>query len=474
MSLLRFDRAAVIAMTVACALFMENLDGTVIATALPQIAVSFGVNPVQLSLAITSYLLSVAIFIPASGWAADRFGARTIFRAAIAVFMAGSICCGLSQNLAELTASRILQGMGGAMMVPVGRLVLLRSVAKSELVRTMSYLTVPAMLGPVLGPPVGGFIATYASWPWIFFLNIPIGVLGLVLVSALIANDKAPETPPLDLAGFALSGLALAGLMMGLETIGREGVPQGATLALIATGLAAGLLYIRHAGRCPHPILDLLMFRIPTFAVAVGAGWLFRTGVGAIPFLLPLMLQLGFGLTPFASGLLTFMSAVGAMTMKFTARPILRRFGFRRVLVGNAVISAAFLLSYAAFRPGTPHLVILALLLTGGFFRSLQFTGINTLAFADVPPPRMSRATSLTSTVQQLSQVTGVATGALLLHLTLAWRGSGALAASDFWPAFVAVAALPAISALFFARLPRDAGAELSGHGAVKQQAGSA
>ena len=463
MSLLRFDRAAVIAMTVACALFMENLDGTVIATALPQIAVSFGVNPVHLSLAITSYLLSVAIFIPASGWAADRFGARTIFRAAIAVFMAGSICCGLSQNLAELTASRILQGMGGAMMVPVGRLVLLRSVAKSELVRTMSYLTVPAMLGPVLGPPVGGFIATYASWPWIFFLNIPIGVLGLVLVSALIANDKAPETPPLDLAGFALSGLALAGLMMGLETIGREGVPQEVTLALIAVGLVAGLLYIRHAGRCPHPILDLLMFRIPTFAVAVGAGWLFRTGVGAIPFLLPLMLQLGFGLTPFASGLLTFMSAVGAMTMKFTARPILRRFGFRRVLVGNAVISAAFLLSYAAFRPGTPHLVILALLLTGGFFRSLQFTALNGLAYADIDQPQMSRATTMSTMGQRLAQSIGIGLAALMIHLFQSQAQTRHVTAAVIDPAFLIIGGVALVSALFFVTLPADAGAELHG-----------
>jgi EmrB/QacA subfamily drug resistance transporter len=464
MPLLHFDRAAIIAMTVACALFMENLDGTVIATALPQIAVSFGVNPVHLSLAITSYLLSVAIFIPASGWMADRFGARTIFRAAIAVFMLGSICCGLSRSLPELTAARIVQGMGGAMMVPVGRLVLLRSVAKAELVRTMSYLTVPAMLGPVLGPPVGGFIVTYASWPWIFFLNVPIGVLGLVLVSILITDYKEPNTPPLDVAGFALSSVALAGLMAGLETVGREGVPTWVTLAFIAMGLASAFFYMRHAARHPHPIIDLLMFRIPTFGIAVGAGWLFRTGIGAIPFLLPLMLQLGFGLSAFASGLMTFMSAVGAMTMKFTARPILRRFGFRTVLTGNAVISALFLLSYAAFRPSTPHTIILALLLAGGFFRSLQFTGVNTLAFADVPPPRMSRATSITSTVQQLSQVTGVATGALLLHLTLFWRGAGALAADDFWPAFVMVAGVTAVSAAFFARLEKEAGSEISGH----------
>src|SRR6266436_609387 len=228
MGIVKLERSAVIALTVACALFMENLDGTVIATALPQIAESFAVSPVHLSLAITSYLLSVAIFIPASGWMADRFGSRTIFRAAIAVFMLGSILCGLSSSIAELTGARIVQGVGGAMMVPIGRLVLLRNVTKADMVRAMSYLTVPAMLGPVLGPPVGGFIVTYASWRWIFYLNVPIGILGLVLVTWLIEDYKEPQTPPLDIAGFLLSGTALAGLMLGFETIGREGVPPSA------------------------------------------------------------------------------------------------------------------------------------------------------------------------------------------------------------------------------------------------------
>src|SRR5258706_257989 len=336
MAILKLERSAIIALTVACALFMENLDGTVIATALPQIAESFAVSPVQLSLAITSYLLSVAIFIPASGWMADRFGARTVFRAAIAIFMLGSILCGLSGSIVELTGARILQGIGGAMMVPIGRLVLLRNVTKAELVRAMSYLTVPALLGPVLGPPVGGFIVTYASWPWIFFLNVPIGILGLVLVSILIENYKEPETPPFDLAGFTLTAIGLVGTMSGFEAIGRGGLPLDAALALAAIGLAALIFYVRHASRHPNPILVLL--------------------------------------------------------------------------------------------------------LAGGFFRSLQFTSTNTLAFADVPPTRISRATSMTSTAQQLSISMGVALGATLLHLTLLWRGTSELTATDFWPAFVAIA----------------------------------
>jgi EmrB/QacA subfamily drug resistance transporter len=435
----------------------------VIATALPQIAGSFGVSPVHLSLAITSYLLSVAIFIPASGWVADRFGARTIFRAAIAIFMLGSILCGLSSSIAELTCARILQGVGGAMMVPIGRLVLLRNVTKADMVRAMSYLTVPAMLGPVLGPPVGGFIVTYASWRWIFFLNVPIGILGLVLVSILIENYKEPETPPFDLVGFVLSAVALVGTMSGFEAIGRGGVPLAFALVLVVVGLLAVVLYLRHASRHDNPILDLLLFRVPSFAIAVGGGSLFRIGIGALPFLLPLLLQLGFGMSAFASGMLTFASAVGALAMKFTARPILRRYGFRKVMIANALISAAFLLSYATFRPGMPSTVILVLLLAGGFFRSLQFTSTNTLAFADVPPTRISRATSMTSTAQQLSVSIGVALGATLLNLTLLWRGTSELTSTDFWPAFVTIALISGASVFVYARLAPDAGAEISG-----------
>ncbi|MCC6470976.1 MAG: MFS transporter [Alphaproteobacteria bacterium] len=451
---------------VACALFMENLDGTVISTALPQIARSLDVSPIRLSLAITSYLLSLAIFIPVSGWLADRFGARTIFRSAIVVFTLGSILCGVSTSLVELTASRFLQGVGGAMMVPVGRLVMVRSVNKAELVRAMAYLTAPALLGPVLGPPVGGFLVTYASWRWIFFLNVPIGLIGIVLVSIFIENRKEPDTPPLDRVGFALSGLALAGIMIGCETIGREGVPLPIAAGLLATGFVLGAFYLWHASVREFPILDLRLFRVPTFAIAVGGGMPFRIGVGALPFLLPLMLQVGFGMTAFASGLLTFTAAMGAMFMKLTARPILHRLGFRPVLAANAVLCGAFFVSYGMFQATTPAAVIVALLLAGGFFRSLQFTAINALTFADLDSSRMSRATSLSSTVQQVSLSIGVAVGAGLLHATLAWRAGGAetgLVAADFWPAFVGIGALTAASAFAFACLKPDAGAEVAG-----------
>jgi EmrB/QacA subfamily drug resistance transporter len=450
---------------VACGLFMENLDGTVLATALPQIARELDVSPIRLSLAITSYLLSLAIFIPVSGWLADRFGARTVFRSAVFVFTAASVLCGISNSLAELTAARFLQGVGGAMMVPVGRLVVVRSVDKVELVRAMAYLSIPALLGPVLGPPVGGFIVTYASWRWIFFLNVPIGLVGIVLVSLYLENHKEADTPPLDRAGFLLSALALVGIMVGCETLGREGVPMPLAVALLAGGAALAGLYFWHAGVREFPILDLRLFRVPSFAIAVGGGMPFRIGVGALPFLLPLLLQVGFGMTAFASGLLTFTAAVGALSMKLTARPILGLLGFRRVLTANAVLCGAFFVCYGMFQATTPAWLIVVLLLAGGFFRSLQFTAINALTFADLESQRMSRATSLSATVQQVSLSMGVAVGAGLLHASVALRdgGDGTPVAGDFWPAFAGIGVITAASALIFARLAPDAGAEVAG-----------
>ncbi len=461
-------RTAVVPLVVACALFMENLDSTVIATALPVIAQSLDENPLHLNLAITSYLLSLAIFIPISGWMADRFGARTVFRAAILVFMLGSIACGLANSLPELVAARILQGIGGSMMTPVGRLILLRSIPKAGLVQAMSYLTVPALIGPVIGPPLGGFIVTYADWRWIFFINIPIGIVGIIAVTLLIDNVREEAVPPLDLRGFVLIGLGLAGLIFGFETVGREIVPLNVTLGLLVGGALCSLLYVWHSLRARSPIIDLGLLRLPTFRAAVLGGLLFRMGLGALPFMLPLMLQIGFGLSALQSGLLTFASAAGALTMKMTAGPIIRAFGFRPVLIGNAVISGFFLMGYALFRPDTPHAVIFLALLAGGFFRSLQFTAINTLSYADVPSPRMSKATSFAAMMQQLSLSIGVAIGAMLLHLTLAARGGTAVQAQDFVPAFLTIGALCVASLVFFLPLARDAGAEVSGHRAAQ------
>lgn len=462
--MLRPPRQFLIPMIVACALFMENLDSTIISTALPTIARAMAEDPVRLNLAITAYLLSVAVFIPASGWFADRFGARTVFRTAIVVFTLGSICCGISHSLLELVAARILQGMGGAMMVPVGRLVMMRAVPKSDLVRAMTYLTVPALIGPVAGPVLGGFIVTYFSWRWIFFINIPMGFLGIVLASIFIDNIREPERPRLDLTGFVLSGLGLAGVVFGFVTAGRGAVPPTVTVALLVGGAVMLALYWRHARRTADPLVDLTLFRIPTYFVGVLGGSFFRIGVGAMPFLTPLLFQLGFGMTALNSGLLSFAGAMGAMLMKTTAGPIIRTFGFRSVLMCNAVIASSFLLGLAFFRPWTPHFVIFSVLLLGGFFRSLQFTSLNTLAYADVPVARMSRATSLQSMGQQLAMSIGVGTGALMLHLTMMFRQSPTLEASDFAPAFVAVALIAVSCLAFFFNLSPYAGSEVSGH----------
>lgn len=448
---------------VACAMFMQSLDSTVIATALPTIAHSLGESPLRLNVAITCYLLSLAVFIPVSGWTADRFGARRVFSLAIVVFTLGSIACGVAGSLPALVAARILQGMGGALMVPVGRLVLLRTVPKSELVRAMSFVSVPALIGPITGPLLGGFIVTYASWRWIFFINIPIGVLGIVLVNFLVGDLKETGRRPLDRSGFLLTGIGLASLAFGFENVGRGALPNSIVLGLLAVGAASLGLYVRHARRVDHPIIDLKLFDIPTYAMASIGGFLFRTGLGALPFLLPLMLQVGFGLNALHSGMLTFASAAGAMLMKTSAVRILRTFGFRRVLVGDAVVSAGFLFGYSLFRPDTPHLVIFAALLIGGFFRSLQMTSINTLSYADVPPAMLSRATSLTSMAQQLSQTAGVAVAALMLHIVLTLRGGASLAAGDFYPVFVGVAMISLLSVPFFLKMSADAGAEVSG-----------
>jgi EmrB/QacA subfamily drug resistance transporter len=448
---------------IATALFMEQLDGTVLATALPAMAADLHEDPVALKLALTSYLLSLAVFIPLSGWAADRFGARRVFRAAIVVFTFGSILCGLSNSLGAIVVFRIVQGLGGAMMTPVGRLVLLRTSPRQDLVRAMAYLTIPALIGPMIGPPVGGFIATYFNWRYIFWVNVPIGALGVALVTRFIPDLREEWTPPLDVVGAILSGVGLSCLVFGFTIAGRGFVPTPVVALIVALGAAALFAYVRHAKRAPYPIVDLDLLHIPTFRAAVFGGFLFRIGLGATPFLLPLLLQVGFGLSAYEAGLLTFVSAIGAIAMKTTAQPILRIFGFRRVLVVNALICAGFLALCATFSATTPHLLIMGALLVGGFFRSLEFTALNALAYADVDQEAMSRATSFASVAQQLSLSTGVAVGAAALETARTLRGGGALQAADFPPAFLVVAAISAIAVTQFVRLTPNAGAELVG-----------
>ncbi len=457
-------RTVLVPLIVACALFMENLDSTVIATALPAIAQSFNENPLRLSLAITSYLLSLAVFIPLSGWVADHFGARRVFRNAILVFTLGSVLCGLSRTMPELVAARILQGIGGAMMVPVGRLVLLRKIPKSDLVRAMSYLTVPALLAPIIGPPIGGFLATYVSWRWIFFINVPIGVVGYWLVSRYIEEVRSAERPPLDFRGWLLVGSGLAGTVLGFESLGKGVLPASWDwLMLIGGGVLLGGYAIYARGRA-HAIVDLSLMRVPTFNVSLTGGSVFRFGTGAFTLLMPLMLQLGFGLSPAASGALTFAGAVGALLMKTTARRIVQAFGFRRVLILNSLIVGAYLISCGLLRPSTPHVLIVALLMVGGFFNSLQFTCINTMAFADLDETRMSQATSFSSTAQQLALSIGVGIASQLLHLILMLDHRSNPGAADFAIAFGVVGMLTCLSALLYVRLRSDAGSSVSGH----------
>ena len=444
---------------------MQNLDGTVISTALPAMARAFGADPVHMNVALTSYLLSLAVFIPASGWMADRFGARTVFRAAIAIFTLGSVLCGEAGSLPMLVAARIFQGAGGAMMVPVGRLVLLRTAAKHEMVAAMAWLSAPALLGPMLGPLLGGFIVSYLNWRWIFDINVPIGVLGIVLVTLFVPDLREPDAARLDGVGLVLSGVALSGLMFGLETGGRGVVPPWASVAMFAAGVGAAGLYALHARRHKAPLLDFGLMRIPTFMVSVVGGSLFRVGVGAVPFLLPLMFQLGFGDSAARSGLITFASSAGAIVMKPAATTALRRFGFRNTLLVNGILSGVTLCLCAAFRPAWPVAMIYLALLVGGFFRSLQFTAYNTIAYADVPRARMSAATSLYATLQQVSLTLGISMGAAVLEVAMAATGRVTPVTSDFAVAFLAVGLISLLAAPVSVLMPRFAGAELSGHG---------
>jgi EmrB/QacA subfamily drug resistance transporter len=462
------NKERLIPLIVATALFMENMDSTVIATSLPAIAADIGTSPLTLKLAITSYLLSLAVFIPASGWTADRFGARAVFSIAIAVFMVGSIGCALSSSVTHFVIARILQGVGGAMMTPVGRLVLLRSIDKSALVNAMAWVTVPALIGPVVGPPLGGFITTYFSWHWIFLINIPIGLLGIFMALRYIDPIRSEDPERFDLYGLILAGIGLGGIAFGLSVAGLNLLPWTVVAALIAVGSISMTLYVIHAKRTASPVLDFTLMRLPTLRASIIGGFLFRLGIGALPFLLPLLMQVGFGLSPFRSGLVTFASAVGAMGMKTLAARIIRTFGFRNIMVINAVVSSVFLAACALFTASTPLLLIMIILVVGGFFRSLQFTAINTVAYAEVEPAQMSRATTLVSVNQQLAISAGVAVGAFSVETTMLLHHVSELSAADFAPAFIVVAIISAVSAYFFYQMPDDAGHEISGRKAVE------
>ena len=454
------QRRTLVPLIVACALLMQNLDSTAINTALPAIASALREPPLRLHLAITSYMLALAAFLPISGWVADKYGARRIFRLAIAIFSIASALCGVSHSFDQLILSRILQGLGGAMMVPVGRLILVRSVPKTELVAAMALMGMPSMIGPISGPLLGGFITTYASWRWIFWINVPIGVVGVILVTLFIENVREADVKRFDFIGFVLSSFGLAGTLYGLDATISQNHPDPIGIGCLVVGLAFCALYVAHALHSDNPILDLTLFKLKTFRSSVTGGSVFRIGVGAVPFLLPLLMQEGFGYTPFQSGLITFVSAAGSFGMRTVARRVLMTFGFRPVLIWNTLTSCAFIIACAWFRPDTPRLVMMFVIFFGGVFRSLQFTSINAIAFDEVDAPLMSHATSFSQMAQRLSMSLGVAISAFILHHV---SGGPNVTLTAFSYAFVIVGIVSATSMFSFWRLDRNAGAAMSG-----------
>lgn len=459
-------RATALALLVAGAFFMEMLDGTVITTALPQMARTFGTEVVGLSVGITAYLLALAVFVPMSGWIADRHGARTTFASAIGVFTLSSVLCGFAQNVPEFTLARVLQGVGGAMMVPVGRLVVLRNTEKRDLVRAISTITWPGLVAPILGPPIGGFITDHASWRWIFFLNVPLGLVALVLALRMVPNVREEARPPFDWPGFFLIGAACLALTIGLDRFGGETVPWLQVAALLAAGLLFGALAVRHLRRSDHPLVRFDALRIQTYAVTIWGASFFRCAIGATPFLLPLLFQVGFGLKATQSGLLVLWVFAGNLAMKPATTLVLRRLGFRRTLLLNGVLVALTLFAIALLSPTTPYPLVAVILFAGGLFRSMQFTALNTLGFADVPPDLMSGANVLQNTVGGLTFGSGAAIGAIALHFA-AWLHHSPGAApslADFRVAFLVVGGLALISLFDAFRLPPAAGREVSGH----------
>jgi EmrB/QacA subfamily drug resistance transporter len=449
---------------VAGAFFMENLDGTVITTAVPDMAQSFGVAPLALNVGVSAYLLTLGVFIPISGWVAQRFGARRVFAAALAIFTLASVLCGMAHSLGEFVWLRVLQGAGGAMMVPVGRLVVLNNTPKDKLISVIATLTWPALVAPVLGPAVGGFITSYASWRWIFYLNLPLGLIALVLAWKLIPDQRAAERQPFDWPGFVLSGTALFLLTWGAEVIGSQHPDWNEASACLVLGLLLLAALGWHLQRAAHPLIDLSSFAIPTFTITIVGGSLFRMAIGAVPFLLPLMFQLGFGLDAFHSGLLVIAVFAGNLMMKPATTPILRRFGFRTVILVNGLANVGALAACSLLTPATPVWLIAAILFIGGLTRSMQFSALNTIAFADVPQPRMAAANTLFSTAFQVALGLGVAlgaTGVRLGHWSARQLDIADWPAIDYRLAFLLVALVSLLGLVDALRLHRNAGAGL-------------
>jgi EmrB/QacA subfamily drug resistance transporter len=448
-----------VALLVAGAFFMEILDATIITPAIPVIAASFGVHAVDVNVAISAYLVTVAVLIPASGWMADRFGTRRVFIAAIAVFTLASVGCAASVSLPTLVAMRVVQGIGGALMVPVGRLLVLRSSEKGDLVRAIALLTWPALAAPVVAPVLGGAVATVGSWRWICIVNIPLGIIGFLLSLKLIRGEGVPNPPPLDWRGLAALGAGIAAALIALESIRVQGtdwrnVALGGAVAIVLIGAA-----VWHLFRCRYPLVELRVLRIPTLRITVSAGSLYRLVITAVPFLLPLQFQLAFGWTPLAAGLLVAALFAGNIAIKPTTTPLMRRYGIRRVLLGNAVLSVACFGLLAALSAATPVPLIAGVLFVSGALRSVGFTAYNSLAFSDVDVSELTHANTLNAAVQELAAGLGIAVAALVLGMFTPIAHGVGQAYSWTYLVFGLMMVLTIVETL---RLPKDAGAAVT------------
>ena len=452
-----------IPLIVAAAFFMETLDGSIIVTALPSIARGFGETTLALSVAISAYLIAVAVFVPTAGWFSERFGSRNVFATAVGVFTLASLLCGLSPSFWTFVASRILQGSAAAFMSPVGRLVVLRETPKHRLIESLGLIVWPALIGPVVGPPLGGLIATYASWHWIFFINLPIGLVGLWLVLRYVPRHEAGERQRFDALGFVYTALSLVSLLQGLAFIAEAPGNRLTGVGLVVAGLILGTIALRHARQHHTPLLDLQAAREPSFVLStLTAGFIGRVAINATPFLLPLMFQIGFHDNAFKAGLMLLAYMGGNLAMKAVTTWLLKRYGFRTVLVGNGLGSAAAISACALLSPGWPLLLICAVLILAGMTRSMQFTALNTIAFADIPASARGGATSLSAMTAQVASALSVAFATLSLAFVQRLGGGQPLALWDFQVAFVVAGLLMAASSLWLMRLAHDAGAAVT------------
>ncbi|QSQ27932.1 DHA2 family efflux MFS transporter permease subunit [Pyxidicoccus parkwayensis] len=450
----------------ASALFMEFIDSTALSTALPSLSTAFGTDPVHLKLALTSYILALAVVAPASGWVADRFGPRRVFMVAMTVFLAGSVLCGFSRTLEQMVLFRTIQGVGGALMTPVGRLIVVNSAPRERLVSAMSWFTMPALVGPLVGPPLAGFILGVGSWPWIFFINVPVGVLGMLAVLRFVPPLYQPDPGPFDTKGFILAAIAITALMGAAETAGVGLVPLWVQLVLGGIAVAGLAAYIAYARRKERPVLNLRLVGFDTYRASLIGGTLVRVGLGATPFLLPLLFQIGMGWSPVQAGLVTIGTGAGAMACKPVAPAVLRRFGFRNTLIASNVATALLTALPAVFRASTPIPFIITALVVGGFMRSLQFTALNTVAYADIPQRSISNASTLAVVTQQMGMSLGISFGGLMLHVA---RGSdlGPMTPGSFVLPFLAVGLVSMLAGPLYQRLSPSAGASIGGRAAA-------